>query len=107
MSLKVSKKVLNKLEKIYPTTNHDSLGEYRNELFAIDIPEGGELSDGVLRSFTGFAKTGDYPKTNGVRFYAKVVGIEDSRAPRRNWGVGYEEFCSWWKRKLCEILWPL
>lgn len=68
--------------------------DYEGAVFAIDLPEGGELKDAVLKYFTGFASSGDYGETKEIRFYAKVVGFEDKRAPMRTWGMGLNKLRS-------------
>lgn len=63
--------------------------EYKDKVFVITIPEGGELSDARVEAFSGFSKTGDL---RPIRFYAQTIGFEDIIAPVRSWGYSLKDF---------------
>lgn len=83
--------LIRRVEKIIPTLPIENK-EYKDEVFLIELPEGGDGSELKIKNFSGFAVTGDIAPTNPVRFYAKVVGFEDVNASKRDWGMNLDKF---------------
>lgn len=81
-------KAQNKINKIYKMREK----EYKNKIFLITLPEGGEIDEMNVVAFSGFASMGEADPRNPIRFYAKVIGFEDTRAPSRNWGYSLDDF---------------
>jgi len=79
--------IIERLENIFPTTV--SSKEYKDNIFMITLPEGGMIADAQVEAFDGFGITGDVFSHQNVVFYAKVVGLEDKKAPSRNWGKDF------------------
>lgn len=59
--------------------------EYKDDIFMIEIPEGGGIDEAGIVGFTGWPDTLSRKPSQPIRFYAKVVGFEDDRATMRNW----------------------
>ena len=59
--------------------------EYVNEIFMLEAPEGGDISEIRAVGFSGWEGTLKNEPTQPVRFYVKVIAFEDDNAPHRNW----------------------
>ena len=88
----IKKSLVKRLEKLFPSRPRFEKEEYKNGVFLIDLPEAGEMKDMKIRGFSGFARVGDIVSKQPIRFYAKVIGFEDIKAPKRNWGLDFTKF---------------
>jgi hypothetical protein len=78
----------------------DLKNRYKDEIFLIQLPEGGEFLNGKIKYFSAGCVTGDISdKGNNLGFYAKVVGFYDKKCPQRTWGKTIKSF----KRKMFKI----
>lgn len=66
--------------------------EYKDDIFWLEMPEGGDIDDIRAVGFTGWQGTLERKPRHTVRFYAKVIGFEDTRAPMRNWQTKTKQF---------------
>lgn len=90
---KTAYKILSRLNDAYPTKRLKSKEkEYKGDVFLLSIPEGGNLGTLSGDDFSPWASTGDIDSTGTVRFFAKVIGFEDLRAPVRDWGMDLETY---------------
>lgn len=96
------KALAERVNRLFPTRKVEEK-EYKGDVFVIGLPKGGEFNDDfeILR-FTSQAIIGDVRSPlisalgQPIRFYAKVIGLEDINAPRRNWGMSWGKFCDYW-----------
>ncbi len=85
------KRIKEFIEKTYP--NKDiPLKEYKGDIFLIEANEGAEFDDFKKTQFTAYKNKIDIEPKKPIRFYAKVIGFEDIRAPIRNWGMTLKGF---------------
>jgi hypothetical protein len=69
-------------------------GEYEGSFMFADLAEGGNFKNMKVVHFTPCAVTGDISpvKSRPVQFYFQLVGLSDSKAPERNWGMTHKQF---------------
>lgn len=85
----MDKELLARISRATKPKNRDSVisGSYTDDIFLLEMPEGGDVTDVRAVGFTGWEGTLQNEPTKSVRFYAKVVAFEDTRAPERNWNM--------------------
>lgn len=61
--------------------------EYSDDIFLLEMPEGGEIRQLRAVGFTGWPHTLKKEPKKPIRFYAKVIAFEDTNSPVRNWQI--------------------
>ena len=88
-------------EKISPTKRvKRKEKEYEKDIFILGGDEGAEFEDFRPMSFTAGTVTNNIGKEYQIKFYAKIIGFSDSRAPMRNWGLTIKNFVRVYRRKM-------
>ena len=66
--------------------------EYMGDVFMFLLDEGEDFENIKYHHFSDAAITGDIRVGRDVTFFLEVVGLQDAMAPKRNWGMGLDEF---------------
>lgn len=78
-----------------PYVPPEPIEEYKDGVFVLEGPQGASLEMMKPIILTSLGRRGDYRKdSNGIRFFAKIIGFQDDNAPTRNWGMDMKKLNS-------------
>lgn len=92
---KTTEELIKRLEEPFGNTKASDINsdgaEYSNEIFLLEIPEGGDINQIRAVGFSGWEGTLKNEPKYPVRFYCQVIAFEDENAPHRNWQIKNEK----------------
>lgn len=101
--IKRGKTIVDRVNSFYPTQKLKNIKkEYKDEVFLIELPEGGDADFLNIVVFSAWACDSRIKARLPIRFYAKIIGFEDTRALIRDWGFNFSDFKELWIKRFKE-----